>query len=136
MKHRRSLSLFAAVALFSGGGHAGDSLSDPAAKIVRGFTPLAPCTAQSIGAGSSPAAGPNEDMSNLSVSCSADKRVTWKQLRQPLPNPHACITTLGDLRKQRREVTVVKDPTPDNPYHCVLSTITPREFVSGSRYQP
>ncbi|MDH5824914.1 hypothetical protein QFW77_18265 [Luteimonas sp. RD2P54] len=136
MNTYRSLPLLAAIALVVGAGHAGNSVSDPAAKIVRGFNGAAPCNAKAIGAGSSPAADPDEDMSNLSVSCSDDRNVTFSQLRQPLPNAHACVTTLGDLRAQRRAVAVVKDPTDDNPYHCVLSTITPREFVSGSRYQP
>ncbi|QDH69079.1 hypothetical protein [Marilutibacter alkalisoli] len=116
--------------------YADDSVRDPAAKIVRGYNGGPPCDPQTIGDGSAPKAGPDEDMSNLSVSCSADRNVGWTQLRANLPNPHACVATLGDLRKQRREVTIVRDPTDDNPHHCVLSTITPRQFVRGSRYQP
>lgn len=104
-------------------------------KIVRGFNAGAPCDPEKIGEGSSPKAGINEEMSNLSVSCSDDKRVTWQQLRAPLPNAHACIATLGDLRKRNKNITIVKDETRDNRYHCVLSNITPKQFVSGSRHQ-
>ena len=137
MKRHPALHVLAlALAAVAGAAHADDSVRDPAARIVRGYNGGAPCDPTIIGAGSAPKAGPNEDMSNLSVSCSADGSVSWTRLREDLPNAHACVATLGDLRKQRREVTVVRDPTDDNPYHCVLSTITPRQFVSGSRYQP
>ncbi|WP_269530904.1 hypothetical protein [Chitinimonas sp. BJYL2] len=104
-------------------------------KIVRGYNGGSPCAAATVGAGSMPSAGPKEDMSNLSVSCSDDKKVTWAQLREPLPNNHACVTTLDDLRKQNKYVTIVKDKTPDNAYHCVLSNITPTQFVNAAKHQ-
>lgn len=135
MKYPLALVAFA-IASVAVDVHADNSLRDPATRIVRGYNGAAPCNPTVIGQGSLPKAGVKEDMSNPSVSCSDDKHDDWKALRKPLPNPHACVTTLGDLRKWRREVTLVRDPTDTNPHHCVLSTITPKQFVSGSRYRP
>lgn len=98
-------------------------------KVVRGVSGTA-CDAVRIGDGNQPKVGPREDLTDLSISCSDEKSVTLDKLRQPLPNPHICWSTLDDLRKARKEVTVVRDPTDGNPYHCLLATITPKEFVS------
>jgi len=63
--------------------------------------------------------------------------VTDKDLKAPLrlPGRVFCVTTLKKLRKQRKEVTVVADETNDNPYHCLLSNITPKQFVAAAREQ-
>lgn len=103
-------------------------------KIVRGANG-GTCEATAIGNGNNPSVGVNEDLTNLSVSCSDQKGVSWSQLRAPLPNAHACVATLGDLRKRNKYVTIVGDPTDDNPYHCLLEDITPKQFVAGSNYQ-
>jgi hypothetical protein len=109
--------------------------------ITRGITKLVrgsntnPCTAQAIGSGNVPPVGPTEDLTNLSVSCSEDKDVTYKELWDVLPQQHACGTTLADLRKERPDVTIVSDPTGANPYHCILDNITPREFVRAIKWQ-
>jgi len=103
-------------------------------KIVRGSNAL-PCNAQTIGQGNSPSVGPKEDLTNLSVSCSDDKSVSYNELLNHLPHAHGCGSTLDDLRKARPSVTVVSDPTGGNPYHCILDNITPKEFISGIKWQ-
>lgn len=103
-------------------------------RIVRGVNG-GYCDAQAIGNGNNPSVKPTQDLTNLSISCSKKKADTVAQLRQYLPSPHICYSTLSDLRKSRKEVVVVRDPTGTNPYHCLLATITPNEFVSRSRYK-
>ena len=93
------------------------------------------CSGMAIGNGNDPKVKPTGDLTNLSVSCSKNKQDTVKELSQFLPNPHICYSTLQDLRKARREVVVVRDPIAENPYHCLLGTITPNQFISRSRYQ-
>lgn len=92
--------------------------------------------ADEIGKGNNPTVTAKEDLDNLSVSCSDDKSATVDALRANLPNPHIYWTTLGDLRNKRKEVTLVRDPTDDNPNHCLLGTITPKQFISGANYKP
>ncbi len=104
-------------------------------KIVRGVNGTN-CDATAIGSGNQPPAKPTEDLTDLSVSCSQDPKVTVTALRAPLPNAHACVTTLDALRRVRPNVTIVADPAPGNGYHCLLDNITPRQFVSGATYQP
>ncbi len=92
-------------------------------------------SAAAIGNGNDPRVKPTEDLTNLSVSCSDNKSDTVKDLQQYLTNANICYSTLRDLRKSWREVVVVRDPTAANPYHCLLGTITPNEFVSRTHYQ-
>ena len=103
-------------------------------KIVRGSNAV-PCNAQAIGQGNSPPVRAAEDLTNLSVSCSDNKNVSYNELRNYLPHPHACGSTLDNLRKARRTVTIVSDPTNTNPYHCILSDITPEEFIRSIKWQ-
>jgi hypothetical protein len=103
-------------------------------KIVRGMNGLS-CDATAIGNGNDPHVGPKTELTNLSVSCSDDTSVSYSQLRAPLPNPHACVSTLGSLRKQNRTVAVVRDGNNQNPYHCLLQNITPNQVVAGSKFQ-
>lgn len=110
-----------------------DSVNHAWTKVVRGVNQTA-CIPANIGNGNDPSVGPKEDLTNLSVSCSADKKVTFQQLRAPLQNNHACRTTIGALRKQNRYVAIVADPIDGNPYHCLLSDITPNQFVQGAKY--
>jgi hypothetical protein len=98
-------------------------------KIVRGANDC-PLTAKSVGDGNNPKVGPREPLSDLSVNASDDKKVTYAVLAAGLPNARYGFTTLGDLRKANKSVLIVRDPLPDNPYHCLLSVITPNEFVS------
>jgi hypothetical protein len=98
-------------------------------KIVRGANSC-PLTAQSVGDGNNPKVRPNEPLSDLSVNASDDKKVTYSTLAAGLPNPNYGFTTLGDLRKANKFVLIVRDPLPNNPYHCLLSVITPNEVVS------
>ena len=93
------------------------------------------CLPTVIGTGNDPAVGPSDDLTNLSVSCSDNEAVTFKQLEAPLAGPNRvyCVTTLSKLRQKRSEVTVVRDPTPQNQYHCLLATITPKQFVAATR---
>jgi hypothetical protein len=100
-------------------------------KIVRGVNQMR-CEAGPIGDGNDPQVGPNEPLTDLSVSCSDDRSVTLDQLRAPLLNPHICWSELEKLRRSNRHVLAVRAPTRDNPYHCLLSVITPKEFVSRS----
>lgn len=103
-------------------------------RIVRGVNGTF-CDASAIGNGNDPNVGPKEDLTNLSVSCSKNKTDTVKDLRQFLPNAHACYSTLKDLRNARKDVTVVRDPETGNPFHCLLGTITPNQFISRSRFE-
>ncbi len=95
------------------------------------------CLPDVIGTGNDPAVGPSTDLTNLSVSCSDDPAVTYGQLKAPLAGANRvyCVTTLSKLRKQRSAVTVVADPTVQNSYHCLLATITPKEFVAATKEQ-
>ncbi|MGE3538759.1 MAG: hypothetical protein AB7N91_15175 [Candidatus Tectimicrobiota bacterium] len=111
------------------------AITSATTKIVRGYNMGTPCDAMTIGNGNNPKVGPGEDLTNLSVSCSDDDKVSYTQLRASLPNPHACVATLGDLRKSRKEVTIVAAPETDNLYHCILDNITPKQFISGSKWQ-
>lgn len=104
-------------------------------KVVRGVNQTY-CDATAIGNGSNPKVGKKEDMTNLSVSCSDNKKVSFDDLRAPLPSPHFCQTTIGKLRKKNKSVVIVSDPVPTNRYHCLLSRITPNQFVAGSKYWP
>lgn len=97
-------------------------------KIVRGANGC-PLTAQSVGDGNNPKVGPSEPLSDLSVNASDDKQVSYAELAGWLPNAHYGFTTLGDLRKGNKFVLIVRDPLPNNPYHCLVSVITPKEFV-------
>ena len=103
-------------------------------RVVRGVNG-AYCDAAAIGSGNDPKVGVKDDLTNLSISCSENQTDTVKELRAFLPNAHICYSTLETLRKARREVTVVRDPKADNPFHCLLGTITPNQFVSRSRYE-
>lgn len=103
-------------------------------KIVRGVNQTR-CEAGPIGDGNNPRVGPDEPLTDLSVSCSDDKAVTIADLRAPLANPHICWSDLERLRKANRHVLVVSSPEDDNPYHCLLSVITPRQFVSRSHWR-
>ncbi len=98
-------------------------------KIVRGANNC-PLTAQSIGDGNNPKVGPNEPLTDLSVNASDDKKVSYTQLAANLPNPHYGFTTLGDLRKANKHILIVRDPLPGNPYHCLISVITPKQYAS------
>lgn len=114
------------------------SITDSSARIVRGSNNL-PCRAQAIGQGNRPPVAPDEDLTNLSVSCSDNRSVSYLMLTNALPHPHGCGTTLGELRNARKDklpgVTLVADPTPDNPYHCILDNLTPQEFVRAITWQ-
>lgn len=101
--------------------------------VVRGTNQPGNCVAQNVGNGNSPRVGVNELLTDLSVSCGDPAKVTIAQLKAPLPNAHACKSDLVKLRKKNKAVKLVKDPTGDNPYHCLLSDITPNEFVAGSQ---
>ena len=98
-------------------------------KIVRGANGC-PLTAQSVGDGNRPKVGPRESLTDLSVNASDDKKVTYEDLAAGLAHAEYGFTTLGDLRKANKSVLIVRDPLPTNPYHCLLSVITPKEFVS------
>ena len=98
-------------------------------KIVRGAN-ACPLSAKSVADGNNPKVGPNEPLTDLSVNASDDRRVTYKVLDAGLPNAYYGVTTLGDLRKANKFVLLVRDPLPGNPYHCLLSVITAKEFVS------
>jgi len=92
------------------------------------------CTANVIGTGNDPSVGPSDELTNLSVSCSDDRQVTYSQLKQPLgANRSFCITTLGELRDKNKEVLIVADPEAGNPFHCLLSHITPKQFVAATK---
>ncbi|HEY3597801.1 MAG TPA: hypothetical protein VGL08_09865 [Paraburkholderia sp.] len=125
-----ALSLFSTVCAAQGN----KPITSGNAQIVRGVNPTS-CDAANIGTGNNPPVGPRGDLDNLSVSCTDDPRVTVTELRENLPNPHACVATLSSLRSARRDVLLVRDPTNDNPYHCQLSTITPNQFVSGAKFR-
>jgi len=103
--------------------------------IVRGYNGANFCDATIIGTGNSPTVKPQETLTNLSVNCGSSKNVTYKELRALLPNDHACITYLRKLRDQNNLTQIVKDPLPNNKYHCLLSELTPKQFVSGSKWQ-
>ena len=75
-----------------------------------------------------------QDLAALDVSCTDDPAVSWEALRAPLRSDHACAVTLGDLRRVRPEVALVRDPTADNPHHCRLSAVTPNQFVSRTSW--
>ena len=98
-------------------------------KIVRGAN-ACPLTAQAVGQGNNPPVRAKEPLTDLSVIASDDKRVTYNQLAAYVPHANYGFTTLGDLRKANKHVLIVRDPLPNNPYHCLLSVITPKEFVS------
>lgn len=115
-------------------GLAAGSITKGSTKVVRGYNNPSPCNASVIGTGNDPSVGPNQDLTDLSISCSDKDGVTVAQLRAPLPNPHLCYATLSMLRRARRDVAVVRDPTPTNPYHCLLMTITPNQFVSRAKW--
>lgn len=103
--------------------------------IVRGYNLNSPCDAAIIGTGNTPPVGPKEPLTDLSVSCGSSKKVTIQQLRQPLPNAHACVTFLRKLRDKNKLTQLVADPTPENQYHCLLSVITPNQFIAGSKWE-
>jgi len=103
--------------------------------IVRGYNGGSPCNAAVIGNGNSPSVGPKELLTNLSISCGDSKKVTYADLRAPLPSTHACVTYLRKLNDQNQDTQVVKDPIDGNRYHCLLSEITPKQFISGSKWQ-
>lgn len=107
----------------------GRPITDKWTKIVRGAN-VCPLTARSVGDGNNPKVGPNEPLSDLSVNASDDKKVSYAELAAGLPNAHFGFTTLDDLRKANQFVLIVRDPLPNNQYHCLLSVITPKEFVS------
>jgi hypothetical protein len=98
-------------------------------KIVRGANGC-PLTAQSVGDGNNPKVRPSEPLTDLSVNASDDKKVTYSTLAAGLPNTNYGFTTLGELRKANKFVLIVRDPLPNNPYHCLLSVITPKEVIS------
>jgi hypothetical protein len=93
------------------------------------------CDARALGAGSSPKAAAGEEMEKLIVSCSDDPAVGWSALQRGLGGAHACRVVLGDLRQIAPGVRVVRDPTESDPYRCVLSGVTPNQFVSHATWQ-
>jgi hypothetical protein len=93
------------------------------------------CDARAIAAGSSPKVAPEEEVEKLSVSCSDDASVGWSELRRGMGGAHACVVVLGDLRQAAPGLRVVRDPTPSDPYHCLVSGVTPNQFVSRASWQ-
>ncbi|RRH93905.1 hypothetical protein EH240_28580 [Mesorhizobium tamadayense] len=95
-----------------------------------------PSPAKRIGDGNNPKVDPSEDVDNLSVNCSDDKTVTESVLRSSLPaGTHIYSGTLETLRNSRKGVTLVRDPVPGNDYHCLLSNVTPKQFISGTSWK-
>ena len=93
------------------------------------------CDVRTIAAGSSPRVTAAEEVEKLSVSCSDDPSVGWRELRKGLGGAHACVVVLGDLRQVAPGVRVVRDPTASDPNHCLLSGVTPNQFVSRATWQ-
>ncbi|MFY2561235.1 hypothetical protein ACN469_26780 [Corallococcus terminator] len=112
----------------------GERINAPTAFIVRGMNGTT-CGAQSIGAGSTPQVNVTTEVQNLSVSCSEDRKVTLDMLRKPLVNPHICWAKLEELEARSADIIVSTDPTGDNPYHCVVSDITPNQMVQALHYR-
>lgn len=100
--------------------------------IVRGIHG-ASCDARAIGAGSTVRAG--KEVEKLGVSCSDDPSVGPEVLRKSLGGAHACVVLLGGLRQVAPGVRLVRDPTESDPYHCLLSGVTPNQFVSRATWR-
>lgn len=99
-------------------------------KIVRGVNNC-PLTAQKIASGNQPPVLIDEPLSNLSVNASITNKETYEQIAKNLPQAHYAFTTLGDLRKQNKHIQIVADSLSENPYHCLISVITPREMAKS-----
>ena len=104
-------------------------LTSASTKIVRGANSC-PLDAMRVGQGNNPTVKPDEPLDNLSVNASDDSKVNFATLASTLKNTHFATTTLGELRKKNKFVQIVRAPEPGNPYHSLLSVITPKEFIS------
>lgn len=102
--------------------------------IVRGIHG-ASCDARAIGAGSSQRVRAGNEVEKLSVSCSDDPSMGPEVLRKGLGGEHACVVVLGDLRQAAPGVRLARDPTESDPYHCLLSGVTPNQLVSRATWQ-
>ena len=113
----------------------GQRVNNPNALIVRGVN-LPLCDAQALGAGSNPQVGVNTDVQNLSVNCSPDGKIGVNVLRQGIPNPHICWSTLKDMEARNASLRVVTDPVDGNALHCTVNDITPNEMRKALHYKP
>jgi len=95
------------------------------------------CIPKVIASGNTPPVKEDEELTDLSVSCSDDRAVDYVELEKPLAKDDRgyCLTTLKRLRDKNRSVKIVSNPTDDNPYHCLLSDITPKQFVAAVKEQ-
>ncbi|WP_075343587.1 hypothetical protein [Tenacibaculum agarivorans] len=96
-------------------------------KIVRGFSSCDNIL-QKIEDATSPHIGPNEPLVNLSVS--ASNVLTYKKLAKNLPHNFYACATLGELRNKNTHISIVSDPTNEDPNHCLISNITPKQLSS------
>jgi hypothetical protein len=99
-------------------GTAGKGLPD-SALVCRGGL----CRADRFASGSGVKLDAAGKMSGASVNSAAEKTVT--DLSATIPNPKLGVTTVGDVRRAGGDV--VPNPTPNNPYHCVMCGITPQQ---------
>jgi len=131
-----------AIALVMGAlSFAPSALAEPVSPVTADITLVAraihgaSCDARAIGAGGRRRAAAKDEVEKLSVSCSDDPSVGMEVLRKGLGGSHACVVVLGDLRQAAPNVRLVRDPTASDPYRCLLSGVTPDQFVSRAAWR-
>ncbi|RKZ78628.1 MAG: hypothetical protein DRR19_26120 [Candidatus Parabeggiatoa sp. nov. 1] len=80
------------------------------------------CTAKRFVSGSGVKLDSQGKLSGVSVNSAPSQSV--KELTTTIPNRQVGITTVAEIRKTGGEV--IPSGTPTNPYHCMLSGITPQ----------
>jgi len=81
------------------------------------------CTADRFAGGSGVTIDSAGRMCRVSVNSGAGRTV--KELSATIPNPKIGATTVGDVRRLGGDI--VPKPTPNNPFHCEMCGITPRQ---------
>ncbi|MDO9103680.1 MAG: toxin TcdB middle/N-terminal domain-containing protein [Methylovulum sp.] len=81
------------------------------------------CTTDRFSNGSGVVVDSAGKLQNVSVNSASDKSI--RELSNKLPNRKIGVTTVGDVRRAGGDV--IASPTTNNPYHCVLCNITPKE---------
>jgi hypothetical protein len=89
------------------------------ALVCRGGT----CSADKFATGSGVTLDAGGKLQGVSVNSSAGKSV--EQLTVGIPNKQVGVTTVGDVRRVGGDV--IPSPTANNPYHCTLCGVTPKQ---------
>jgi hypothetical protein len=106
--------------------------------LVRGvnFDPAnmaPPPPAARVGAGNDPAVNANEMLTNLSVNCAKNPGPrTITEMIGLLPGDYYYQVNLSNLGQSAK---IAEDPKKGNQYHCLLSDVTPKTFVSKATWK-